>query len=396
MGQTQRLKVLLAGLCSQILCVGIARFAYTPLLPVMQTQTWIGDAEGGWLAAANYVGYMCGAFLAASIADLRTKDTLYRISLLLALVTTAAMAFTEQLWLWALLRFLAGLSSAGAMLIAAGLILNWLIRHQHRSELGIHFAGVGAGILVAALAVELMLNLSQNWAQQWLWLTLLGVALALPAWCWLPRPDMTPSTQQGKVLTDTPPTGQFMALMLGAYFCAGYGYVISATFIVTIVERLPDMAGRGTWVFALMGLAAIPAVMLWDLIARFSGYLYALMLAMAIQIIGILLPVFSQTLSALMLSAVLFGGTFIGCVSLVLTMAGRLYPTRPAKLMGKMTLAYGIALVVAPALTGLLAERSGNYNAGLLLAGAFVGVGLLLVFWLRLVDETARELESRS
>ena len=65
--QAQRFKVLLAGVFSQILCIGIARFAYTPLLPVMQQQSWISDADGGWLAALNYAGYMLGAVLAASI-----------------------------------------------------------------------------------------------------------------------------------------------------------------------------------------------------------------------------------------------------------------------------------------------------------------------------------------
>lgn len=74
----QRFKVLLAGVFSQILCVGIARFAYTPLLPVMQQQTWMGDAGGGWLAAVNYAGYMLGAVLAASIHSIYIKDTLFR------------------------------------------------------------------------------------------------------------------------------------------------------------------------------------------------------------------------------------------------------------------------------------------------------------------------------
>ena len=77
--RSQRFKVLLAGVFSQLLCIGVARFAYTPLLPVMQQQSWIGDADGGWLAALNYAGYMLGAVLAASIRRIHVKDTLYRI-----------------------------------------------------------------------------------------------------------------------------------------------------------------------------------------------------------------------------------------------------------------------------------------------------------------------------
>ncbi|MEX8494543.1 YbfB/YjiJ family MFS transporter, partial [Sphaerotilus sp.] len=73
-----RLRVFMAGLSSLILVLGIARFAYTPLLPLMQQQAGLGVAEAGWLAAVNYAGYLSGAVLAASISDLVLKDRLYR------------------------------------------------------------------------------------------------------------------------------------------------------------------------------------------------------------------------------------------------------------------------------------------------------------------------------
>jgi MFS family permease len=184
-----------------------------------------------------------------------------------------------------------------------------------------------------------------------------------------------------------------MWLMMMAYFCAGYGYVISATFIVTIVEREPALAGMGQLVFLMVGLAAAPAVMVWDLIARRMGYLGALLLAYLIQVVGIVIPALSESLAAILLSAVLYGGTFIGCVSLVLTMAGRLYPSKPAKLMGKMTLSYGAAQIIAPALTGMLAAQSGDYNTGLWLAGGFVALGAVLILLLRFTDRTAAELD---
>jgi len=391
---SQRIKVLLAGIFSQILCVGIARFAYTPLLPIMQEQTWMGDAAGGWLAAVNYLGYMSGALIAASISDLKLKDTLYRLGLILAVTTTAAMAFTENLSLWMVLRYLSGLASAGSMLIASGLILNWLIRHDHRGELGIHFAGIGLGIAIAALSVELMVYLSQGWEEQWLWLSLLSFVLAIPAWFWLPRPEVGNTTSSGTTLVDNPPTNRFMWLMLAAYFCAGYGYVITGTFIVAFVERQPELTGMGPMAFVLVGLAAAPAVMVWDIVARHTGYLNALLLTLIFQVGGILLPVVMPTLPIVFLSAMLFGGTFIGSVSLVLTMAGRLYPTKPAKLMGKMTVSYGSAQVIAPALTGMLAAKLGNYDLGLWIAGGFVVLGILLVLWLKFTDQTAQQLDA--
>lgn len=390
----QRFKVLLAGVFSQLLCIGVARFAYTPLLPVMQQQTGLGDADGGWLAALNYAGYMLGAVLAMTVRTVYVKDQLYRAGLVLAVVTTAGMAVTEHFWFWAGLRFLAGLASSASMLLASGLILHWLIQHRQRGELGIHFAGVGVGILLAAVAVEVMLRLSLDWQLQWWGFSLLAVVLLIPAWRWLPRPvKPVAGGASASAAQHKPPGRTFMRLMMAAYFCAGYGYVISATFIVTIVEREPLLSGAGNWAFALVGLAAAPAVMLWDLIARRIGYLGALIAAMLLQVVGIVLPAMTTSLPAVLLSAVLYGGTFLGCVSLVLTMAGRLYPASPARLMGRMTLAYGVAQIAAPALTGMLAEATGHYGIGLWLAGGFVALGAGLLAWLRVVDQTAQRLD---
>src|SRR5690554_3261504 len=392
-----RYRVLLAGLFSQLLCIGVARFSYTPLLPIMQQQTWLSDAQGGWLAALNYAGYMLGALVAASIHSIRLKDTLYRITLLLAVVSTAGMALAESFWLWAVMRLVSGFSSSGAMLLASGLILHWLISHRQRGELGIHFAGVGLGMLVAALAVELMLRFALEWQAQWWGFALFGMVLLVPAWRWLPRPEKPiAGSASANGQQASPPTRTFMRLMLAAYFCAGYGYVVSATFIVAIIEREPLLAGAGNWTFALVGLAAAPTVMLWDLVARRLGYLGALIAAMALQVVGIVLPALTSSLAGVLLSAVLYGGTFLGCVSLVLTMAGRLYPQSPARMMGRLTLAYGTAQIVAPALTGTLAEASGHYTVGLWLAGGFVALGAGLLVWLRLVDRTAQRLDEEA
>ena len=83
----------------------------------------------------------------------------------------------------------------------------------------------------------------------------------------------------------------------------------------------------------------------------------------------------------------LFGGTFVGMVSLVLTMAGRYYPTKPAKMMGKMTLSYGVAQIIGPAMTGWLATQLGSYNAGLYVAAGVMLVGTALLLLLKLVEK---------
>ena len=383
--QRARLKVLSSGIFSLLLVLGVARFAYTPLLPLMQQQAGLGMAEAGWLAAINYAGYLSGAVVASLISDLQLKDRLYRIGMVLAILSTAMMGLTTDVTVWALSRFVAGLCSAAGMLLGTGLIMNWLIRHNHRSELGIHFAGIGLGIAGCAAAV-MWFGTWLNWREQWFAFTALGCVLLVPALLWLPKPDRSGLTTTGQKMEDKPPSPLYLRVFMAAYFCAGFGYVVSITFIVAIVNKLPGLAGQGNLVFLAIGLGAAPACINWDLIARRTGDLNALILAALLQIVGILMPVMVPGLLAALFGALLFGGTFIGMVSLVLSMAGRYYPTRPAKMMGKMTLSYGAAQILGPALTGTLAARLGSYNAGLYFAAGIMAIGALLLLVLKLVE----------
>ncbi len=381
-----RFKVLSAGIFSLILVLGVARFAYTPLLPLMQQQAGLGVAAAGWLAAINYAGYLSGALIASRISSLVLKDRLYRIGMVLAIVSTLVMGLSTNLVVWAISRYVAGLTSAAGMLLGTGLIMNWLIRHNHRSELGVHFAGIGLGIAGCAGAVMLFTPWL-DWREQWFAFTALGCLLLVPALRWLPPPDTSGLTASGQKMQDQPPSALYLRVFMAAYFCAGFGYVVSVTFIVAIVNQLPGLAGWGNLVFLAIGIGAAPACINWDLIARRTGDLNALILAALLQIVGILLPVMVPGLWAAMLGALLFGGTFIGMVSLVLSMAGRYYPGMPAKMMGKMTLSYGVAQIIGPAITGQIGARLGSYNAGLYVAAAIMALGAGLLMLLKLVEK---------
>jgi predicted MFS family arabinose efflux permease len=388
--QAGRVKVLSSGIASLLLSVGVARFAYTPLLPLMQEQAGLGESAAGWLAAVNYAGYLTGAGVATVISDLVLKDKLYRIGMVVALVTTPMMALSTDEVLWGVSRFFAGLGSAAGMLLGTGLILNWLIRHDHRSELGIHFAGIGLGIAGCAAVVE-VLHQSWDWREQWYAFTAIGLLLLVPALRWFPRPARDTHTRSGRRMVERPPSPWYLRLFIAAYFCAGFGYVIGATFMVAIVEDLPGLAGRGNLAFLAIGLGAAPASIYWDLIARRVGDLNALVLAAGLQVLGIALPVLVDGLAATVVGALVFGSTVVGMVSLVLTMAGRFYPTRPATMMGKMTLSYGVAQIVGPATTAWLAARYGGYVLGLHLAAAVMLLGTVLLLLLKVVERRDAE-----
>ncbi|TXD91537.1 YbfB/YjiJ family MFS transporter, partial [Mitsuaria sp. TWR114] len=240
------------GIAGLILSIGLARFAYTPLLPLMQQQAGLSDAMGGTLAAVNYAGYMSGAVIAALIDDPRWRSRLYLWGMVLGLLATALMPLAPSLPLWALSRYLGGLSGAAGMLLGSGLVLGFLMRAGKRPELGVHFLGLGLGIVVSALGAMAMDRLALDWAGHWWGFVVVGLPLlALTAWWRPPVPPPVAATS-----TAAAPDPRWMRWMIAGYFCAGWGFVISATFTVAIVERQPLLHGQGPWAWLLVGLAA--------------------------------------------------------------------------------------------------------------------------------------------
>lgn len=384
-----RLQVLIAGICSLVLTVGIARFAYTPLLPAMVSQTGMTEVDAGWLATWNYLGYMSGALLAASLKSLRVKFQLFRVGLVLGVLSTVGMGMSQDMVVWIGLRFVAGLSSAAGLLIGSGLVLNWLITNGRKPELGIHFAGMGLGIVTAGIVVLVAGDLT-DWRGQWFSFGVLALALFLPAWAWLPAPVAVPEQAPSDSCVQTP-ARWWMRTMTAIYFCAGFGYVISATFTVAIMERMPALTGKGNLVWVVVGLAATPACVAWDWIARRHGTVPALLIAFGLQIVSFLMLVFSQDAWAAYVSAALYGATFIGIVSLTLTLIGRRFPANPARAMARLTLSYGAAQVIAPALAGYVAFYTGSYSGALLLAAVVMAVGMVLLVLLQSRGDEASE-----
>lgn len=378
----QAWQVMTGGIAGLVLTIGLARFAYTPLLPLMQAQAGLSDMLAGWLAATNYLGYMSGALLAATLESPRWRRRLYGWGLVLALLSTALMASSEQLWVWALSRFVGGLCGAAGMLLGSGLVLGWLMRAGRRPELGLHFTGLGLGIVVSALGAMAMSRGGLGWAAQWQGFALLGLLFLLPAWAWRPPVPPAAAPVQAAAVAAAP-ARRWMGLMLAMYFCAGWGFVISATFTVAIVERQPLLAGQGPWAWLLVGLAATPAVFLWDRVARRLGELNALLLAFGLQLLSVLLPALSDGLAVALAGALLYGATFIGIVSLTLALVGRRSPGNPGKAMARLTLSYGLAQVCAPALAGGMAQASGSYRAALWLTALVLTMGMGLLLRLR-------------
>ena len=371
-------QVITGGICGLVLTIGLARFAYTPLLPSLQSQTGLTDAAAGGLAAINYAGYMSGALAATWIEDVRWRHWLYSAGLWMALLTVAAMALTTWMPAWALIRYVGGLCGATGMLLGSGLVLGWLIRQGRRPELGLYFIGLGLGIVVSAVGAWALALWWPTWSDQWLAFALLGLVFFVPAWKWRPPvPPYVASTHDAA--SGSLGSKRWTWTMVTSYFAAGWGFVISATFTVAIVEREPALAGVGPLAWALVGLAAMPAVFMWDLVARRVGEKQALLLAFGLQTLSVMLPAMSGDLWAALAGAVGYGATFIGIVSLTLALAGRRAPSNPGKAMAKLTLSYGVAQIVAPVIAGHMAQTTGTFKGALWLTVVVMAAGMALL-----------------
>jgi len=375
-------QVMLGGVSAITLALGPARFAYTPLLPLMHTQAGLSLADGGALASINYAGYISGALLVAWIESPTVRPRLYVLGLVLGVLSAALMGLWSSFAVWAVARYIGGLAGAAAMLLGSGLVQGWLVRHGRRPELGVQFSGIGLAIVLSALGSLAMAALQWSWALQWRANAVLALGLLVPALAWRP-----PAPPEAPRRAANGPPRRWLAWLMASYFCAGWGFVVNATFTVAMVEHQPLLAGKGPLAWLLVGVAATPAVFVWDRLARRLGDIGALALAFVLQITSVVMPALSAGLAGALGGALLYGTSFTGLVSLTLALVGRHSPGNPGKAMARLTLSYGVAQVLAPTLSGRLAQASGSFHSSQWLTAAVLALGLLM---LALVHHTDR------
>ena len=385
------LRVLSGGGLALAAAMGIGRFAYTPILPAMQRSVGFGTGTAGLLASANYAGYLVGALLIAVAPPGMPRRRILVGCLVAVGITTALMAGTTDTVAWGVIRFLSGIASAGVFVLASGLVLGELRRQGRIALAGWLYAGVGIGIAVSGLAVRAGSD-ALGWRGDWLTLSAVASAAVYPCWRWLPRPDAE---------TALPPAGQrrshlfpgfALALVFSAYFLEAVGYIVTGTFLVTIVNRTPGREATGATVWIVVGLAAVPAAVLWTATAAHLGLTRALALAYGAQACGILLPILGGV-GADYASAILFGGTFIGITALTLTLAGHLAPPhRTAELIGLLTAAYGVGQIIGPVFAASLASRAHSFTPALIAASAIVFLGGILMIAYRILDGSAHSM----
>lgn len=368
-------RILVGGMFALAVALGLGRFAFTPILPVMQAEYGF-DAQGsGWLAASNNVGYLVGALWAGTVRTDAARHRLLGLGFVLLLATLALMPATTQPLAWNGLRLIAGIASAWIFVLASALVIPLLAAAGHARWSGLHFGGVGLGIILAGLVVGWVVNRFGS-DSGWLVTAAMALALTLAAW---------PALAAAHPHAGTPapcsaaPTSRFpIGLLAAAYFCEGLGYIVTGTFLVAVVRATPGLTDYANLSWVLVGLAALPSALAWSFLAERHGHLRVLVAGHLVQAAGVALPALSDHPAAVLAGALMYGGTFLGIVGMSLAFGRTINPAGAARMMGLLTAVFGIGQIIGPVLAAWLA-RNGGWSPALLMASGVVLLGAPLL-----------------
>ncbi|MDM0058032.1 YbfB/YjiJ family MFS transporter [Variovorax fucosicus] len=372
-GHTSFLAVCAAGALALAIAMGIGRFAFTPMLPLMVREGSLDLASGGWLAAANYAGYLAGAVTAARIA--LTPQQLGLAALGTIALTTAAMGWTSSVGLWLLLRFVAGVASAWALVSTSVWGLAWLARFERPAGAGMLYAGVGSGIALAGLwcwqAGVAGVRADTLWLQLGALALLLGGAVAV----WMPR--TSPVSAAAASARAEAGTGRADWSLVICYGVLGFGYILPATFLPVLARAVLDDPAVFGAAWPMFGAAAAISTWLASLLLRGVGRLRVLALCHLLMAVGCLLPVLHLSAGSVLAAALLVGGTFMVATMAGMQEARARVSDNPTAALGRMTAAFAIGQMAGPMLSSLLSTRSANDFTGLFIALAVGALALL-------------------
>jgi predicted MFS family arabinose efflux permease len=353
--------------------MGIGRFVYTPILPLMTSQAGLSPAGAGGLATANYVGYLAGALAGVASPRLIRTTTTWRLALVAIVASLALMPLTHNVIGWLVIRTVAGFASAVLFVIA----VDWMLDHARGRSAqlpGWGFGGVGLGI---ALSGVLVLALpTAGW--QGVWWAAAALAAAVGAIAWHMRGAGSTPGDQNAATPVLAGSRRWFLVLLGCYTLEGVGYIIAGTFLVAAIgQSSSGRLGNGAWL--LVGLAAVPSAALWAMASDRWSRPGLLVVALLVQAGGIALPAFVGGAAPALLGAVSFGGTFIG-VSTVALAAGRelAFPGAVAVL----TAGYSVGQIIGPLMVTPLLHH--GFRFALLTSALVVAGSAVTAMWLRL------------
>lgn len=367
-----------AGLCASLVGLGLARFAYTPLIPALIAAQWFSPSDVIYLGAANLAGYLAGALAARPLAARTGSIRALRGTMLLATLSCLACAMPVAFaWFFAW-RFLAGLSGGVIMVLAASTILPHTASGKRGLVGGVIFAGVGLGIAASGTLVPLLLQ--QGLRESWLGLAALSGVLTLVAWPNWPKAD--PATA-AHASAPRPRLSAAVPTLTLQYGLNAVALVPHMVFVVDFVARgLGQGIAAGSQYWVLYGLGAVAGPLLTGHLADRAGFRPALRVAFLVQAVAAALPAVTTAPAALIVSCIVIGGFTPGIVPLVL---GRIHELIPhgaeaqRAAWGRATTMFALFQAgAAYGLAALFAGTGGDYRILFVIGGTAAALALAI------------------
>ncbi|MCC7049876.1 MAG: YbfB/YjiJ family MFS transporter [Alphaproteobacteria bacterium] len=301
-----------AALAALLVGIGLARFAYTPLIPAVIAAGWFSPAEAAYLGAANLVGYVAGALAGRAMARRLGPAAALRAMMLLAAMTFFASAAPVGFAWFFLWRFASGVAGGAVMALAAPMVLPHVPAAQRGLAGGVIFTGVGLGVAASGTLVPLLIGLGL--AATWIGLGAIALALTLLTWRAWPAVGLADAPAETAA-----PAGLSLRALYLEYAVIAFGLVPHMVFLADFVARGLDRglaAAARYWV--AFGIGAMAGPVLAGLLADRAGFARALRLCLAMEAVAVTTPVIAGNDAALLASSLAVGAFVPGVVPLVL------------------------------------------------------------------------------
>ncbi|MFK3915412.1 YbfB/YjiJ family MFS transporter [uncultured Psychrobacter sp.] len=389
------------GMYCMAVVMGYGRFLFTATLPDIMVQLSLPTTIAGWLASINYIGYFIGALIAMFIPQRSTWQAMTLWAIISVVTTMLLVIPNMSLTLWYIIRLIAGIASGVAMILSSSFVIQNLSPERRSVLSAVHYAGIGVGISASAIVTWWLLKLGYHFDVIWLVAGVTSLPLIWLLYAIKPRQVQAVDSQQidAKQHVSMHQTylnfkrslyeaisghHKALTLLFVSYVLAGFGYISSATFLpVMAAQRLTTQTYAGLMIWLVVGIFAMLSNPLWGALAKRIGEIKTLMGLTVLQAFGMCLPIWFDGALGLYGNAAILGLTFVGMVSMTLTLFKNINPAYSNLLIALATLAYALGQFLGPLVTVALAGQDSNFNAGLLVAAIGLMIGFVLLVWFR-------------
>lgn len=365
-------------------CIGLARYAYTMLLPSMQAGLGLPYDRMGYIGTGNFCGYLLSVILAPRL--IRRFRPRAVIGGGLALITLALFGVSRSsgFALPLLLYFLVGMGTGFANIPTMALISYWFRSNRRGAAAGLMIAGNGAAIILAGVLVPLLNRTfgAEGWRAGWLLLS--GTALAITVLALLLIRNHPGDMGLEPLGTATPPSADqlvprehhgdgVLLLRLGLlYLCFGATFMVFGTFIVTTMVREYGFSEtRAGLYWSWAGFFSLFSGIAFGTVSDRVGRRYGLMLVFAVQTAAYLLAGCRPGETGLLVSIVLYGLAVFAIPAIMAAAVGDyLGLSRAAGAFATITVFFAAGQTIGPAVAGMIGKASGTFTGAYLLAGA--------------------------